>query len=387
MRQLVLKVDRAITPTKELTKVAIVIEKDKIKKLVPWNKIPQDNDVLYYPNTIAAPGFIDIHIHGYGGCDVTSGQESCLVEMSKSLLRHGVTSFLPTTVTQSLDVLLKVCNILKMVIEKRVNGAEILGIHLEGPYIGKGEEAGAQNIKFARNPDIKELEELIKNSANNIRRITLAPELPGVLELIKYAKEMGIVIAAGHTNATYEEAMIGFDAGVTICNHLFNGMRPFHHREPGIVGAYFVRDDIYAELIADMIHLHPGAITTVIKLKGIERIILITDAIAGTNLSDGEYELGGLKTVIKDGFSRIKTTGRLAGSTLTMDVAVKNMVTHLGIDLKDAVRMATSNPADAMKLSNYGRLAPGCVGDIVLLDSELNILSTICRGKILYSAK
>ncbi|MFX1283543.1 MAG: N-acetylglucosamine-6-phosphate deacetylase [Promethearchaeota archaeon] len=387
MGQLVLKVDRVITPTKELIKVAIIIEKDRIKKLIPWNEIPQDKDVLYYPNTIAAPGFIDIHIHGYGGYDVTLGKESSLIKMSKSLLRHGVTSFLPTTVTQSQDILLKVCNILRAVVKKDLNGAEILGIHLEGPYISKGKEAGAQNVNFVRNPDIKELEEVIKNSGNNIRRITLAPELPGVLELIKYAKDMGIVIAAGHTNATYKEAMTGFDAGVSICNHLFNGMRPFHHREPGIVGAYFVRDDIYAELIADMIHLHPGAITAVIKLKSVEKIILITDAIAGTNLPDGEYELGGLITVIKDGSCRLKATGRLAGSTLTMDVAVKNMVTNLGIDLKDAIRMATLNPADAMNLLNYGRIAPGCVGDIVILDSELNVLTTIYRGKVLYSSE
>ncbi|MFX0171201.1 MAG: N-acetylglucosamine-6-phosphate deacetylase [Candidatus Hodarchaeota archaeon] len=206
------------------------------------------------------------------------------------------------------------------------------------------------------------------------------------MELIKYAKEKGIVIAAGHTNATYKEAILGFNSGVTICNHLFNGMRLFHHREPEIVRACFVRDDIYAEIIIDMVHLHPGAIEAVIKLKGREKVILITDAIAGTSLPNGEYELGGLKTFIKDGTSRIKSTGRLAGSTLTMDVAIKNMVTNLGVDLKDAIRMATSNPADALNLLDYGRIAQGCIADIVLLDLELNILTTICKGKVLYSA-
>ncbi|MHA2247804.1 MAG: N-acetylglucosamine-6-phosphate deacetylase [Candidatus Hodarchaeales archaeon] len=387
MEQLVLKADRVLTPLKELRNVAIIIEKDKIKKIVPWNEILQEKDVLYYPNAIATPGFIDIHIHGYGGCDVTMGKESCLAEMSKSLLKHGITSFIPTTVTQSQDILLKVCNNLKNVIKKEVEGAEILGLHLEGPYINKGKEAGAQNVIFARNPDIIELKELIKKSERKIKRITLAPELPEMREFISDVSKMGILVAAGHTNATFKEAINGFDAGITICNHLFNGMRPFHHREPGIIGAYFARDDIYAELIADMIHLHPKTIEVVIKLKSIEKLILISDAIAETNLPDGEYEIGGLKTVFRDGISRIKATGRLAGSTLTMDVAIKNMVSKLGLDLKDVIRMATENPAKAMNLSQYGCLEPGYVADIVILDSEINVLATICKGKILYSTK
>ncbi len=387
MEQLVLKVDRAITPTEELREIGIVIEKDKIKKLVRWNEISQDKDVLYYPNSIAAPGFLDIHTHGYGGYDVTINNVAGLVEISKSLLKHGVTSFLPSTVTQSQEILLQVCDAVKNVVKKEVKGAEILGLHLEGPHINTGKEAGAQNVNFARNPNIKELEELTRKSDHNIKRITLAPELPGAVEYIKYAKEMGIVVSVGHTNATYKEAILGFDAGITICSHLFNGMRPFHHREPGIIGAYLTREDVYAELITDMVHLHPGTITAVVKLKGIERLILITDAISETGLPDGEYELGGLETVLKDGISRIKATGRLAGSTLTMDVAVKNMVTQIGLDLKDAIRMATLNPAEVMKLSNYGRLAPDFVADIVILDSKLNILTTICKGTVLYSSK
>jgi len=387
VEQLVLKVDRAITPTEELREIAIIIEKDKIKKLVRWNEISQDKDVLYYPNAIAAPGFLDIHTHGYGGYDVTINNVAGLVEISKSLLKHGVTSFLPSTVTQSQEILLQVCDAVKNVVKKEVKGAEILGLHLEGPHINTGKEAGAQNVNFARNPNIKELEELTRKSDHNIKRITLAPELPGAVEYIKYAKEMGIVVSVGHTNATYKEAILGFDAGITICSHLFNGMRPFHHREPGIIGAYLTREDVYAELITDMVHLHPGTITAVVKLKGIERLILITDAISETGLPDGEYELGGLETVLKDGISRIKATGRLAGSTLTMDVAVKNMVTQIGLDLKDAIRMATLNPAEVMKLSNYGRLAPDFVADIVILDSKLNILTTICKGTVLYSSK
>jgi len=386
MRRIILKVGKAVTPAQELGRVAIIIEQDRIKKVVPWSDIPRDEDVLSYPDAIATPGFIDIHTHGYGGHDATSGKDKDLIEITRSLLKHGVTSFLPTTMTASQDVLLKACRALRNVIEKDEKGAEILGLHLEGPHFGKGKEAGAQNVEFVRDPDVRELEELIEASGGNIRRVTLAPELPGALDYIMRAKELGIVVAAGHTNATYEEAVAGFDAGITICNHLFNGMRLFHHREPGIIGACLVRDDVYAEMITDMIHLHPIVINMAIKAKGLEKTILITDAIAETGLPDGEYNLGGLETVVKDGVSRIKVTGRLAGSTLTMDRAVKNMVTKLNLNLKDAVRMATSNPADVLNLSDRGHLIPGCVANITIFDSGLNVLATIVKGKVLYEA-
>jgi N-acetylglucosamine-6-phosphate deacetylase len=386
MRCCVLKVGRALTPTEELENVAIIIEQDRIREVVPWGDIPPNEDVLNYPDAVAAPGFVDIHTHGYGGHDATSGKEEDLAEIARSVLKHGVTSFLPTTVTAPQDVLLKACRALGNVIEKNEKGAEILGLHLEGPHVGRGKEAGAQNVEFARDPDVGELEELVEASGGNIKRVTLAPELPGALGYIKRAKELGIVVAAGHTNATYEEAVAGFEAGVTICNHLFNGMRPFHHRDPGIIGACLVRDDVYAEVIADLIHLHPVAINTAIKAKGLEKTILITDAIAATGLPAGEYDLGGLETVVKDGISRAKATGRLAGSTLTMDLALKNMVTKLNLDLKDAVRMATSNPADALNLSDRGHLIPGCAANVTILDSGLNVLATIVKGKVLYES-
>lgn len=386
MSSVVLKVGKVLTPTQELENAAIFIEGGVIKEVVSWESIPRNKDVLNYTDSIAAPGFIDIHTHGYGGHDATSGEEKDLIDFAESILRHGVTSFLPTTVTAPQDVLLERSKILRNAMEKNEKGAEILGLHLEGPYVGKGKEAGVQNIEFARNPNVSELEELVKASKGNIRRVTLAPELPGALEYIRRAKELGIVVAAGHTNATFEEAIAGFDAGITICNHLFNGMRLFHHREPGIIGACLVRKDTYAEIIADMIHLHPVAISVAIKAKGPKKIILITDAAPQTGLPDGEYELGGIETIVKDGISRIKATGRLASSTLTMDNAIKNMVTKLNLNLKNAIRMATLNPADALNLSDRGRLVPGCVANVTVLDSKFKVLATIVKGKMLYEA-
>lgn len=228
MSSVVLKVGKVLTPTQELENAAIFIEGDMIKEVFSWESIPRNKDVLNYTDSIAAPGFIDIHTHGYGGHDATSGEEKDLIDFAESILRHGVTSFLPTTVTASQDVLLGRATMLRNAMEKNEKGAEILGLHLEGPCVGKGREAGVQNIEFARNPNVNELEELVKASKGNIRRVTLAPELPGALEYIRRAKELGIVVAAGHTNATFEEAIAGFDAGITICNHLFNGMRLFH---------------------------------------------------------------------------------------------------------------------------------------------------------------
>ena len=386
MSSVVLKVGKVLTPTQELENAAIFIEGEMIKEVVSWENIPRNKDVLNYTDSIAAPGFIDIHTHGYGGHDATSGEEKDFIDFAESILRHGVTSFLPTTVTASQDVLLGRATMLRNAMEKNEKGAEILGLHLEGPCVGKGKEAGVQNIEFARNPNVSELEELVKASKGNIRKVTLAPELPGALEYIRRAKELGIVAAAGHTNATFEEAITGFDAGITICNHLFNGMRLFHHREPGIIGACLVRKDTYAEIIADMIHLHPVAISVAIKAKGPKKIILITDAAPQTGLPDGEYELGGIETIVKDGISRIKATGRLASSTLTMNNAIKNMVTKLNLNLKNAIRMATLNPADALNLSDRGRLVPGCVANVIVLDSKFKVLATIVKGKMLYEA-
>jgi len=382
----VLKVGKVLTPTQELEKVVILIQDEKIKKIVNWNDIPQNWDVLSYPNAIAVPGFIDIHTHGYGGYDATSGSERDLIEMGKAVLKHGVTSFLPTAMTASKNTILNACIALRKAIKCYKKSAEIIGLHLEGPYLSKA-KTGAQNKEFIKNPDIKEMKEFVRASGNNIRRITIAPELPGALELIRHVRKLGITVAIGHTNATYEEAIEGFNSGATICNHFYNGMRGFHHRDPGVIGACLEREDIYVEVITDMIHVHPAALKIAIKAKGLDKILFITDSISATGLPDGEYMLGGLKIVVKNGVSRVKATGSLAGSTLTMDVAIRNAITNLGLSLKDAVRMATLNPANALDLPDHGRLAPNCVANITVINPKIDILATIVKGELFYEAK
>ncbi len=385
MSRFILKTDELITPVEEKNQVAIVIEQGKIKKITTWRDVSRDDEVLYFPDTIAAPGFIDIHTHGYSAKDIMEGEED-LIEISKLLPKHGVTSFSPTIETASQNVLLKICKNMKNIKNRQAKGAKILDLHLEGPYISSGEEAGAQSIDYVREPDIEELHELVDTSGGSIGRITVAPELSGVLDFVKRARELGIIISVGHSGAGYEEAGAVFDAGASICTHLFNGMRSFHHREPGVVGACLLRDDVFAEVIPDMVHLHPATLEMVLNSKGLERTVLITDSIPTAGLPDGEYNFGGQDIIVKDGISRVKDSGRLAGSSLTMDKVVENVVRELGMDLSDAVRMATLNPAKALSLENRGEVKPENDADFTILDSDLNIVATIVDGGIVYNS-
>lgn len=387
MNNIILRVNKLLTPKKVFEKRSIEIEEGKIKKISSWGDVSSKKETLDFPDSIAVPGFIDIHTHGYGGHDVNSGKKKDLIKISESLPKHGVTSFIPTALSESPENLLNACRAFREAKKENYEGAEMLGIHLEGPHFGTGREKGAQNPKFLREPNVEELKKLNEASGGNIRRVTLGPELPGALEYIQTARELGIKVSAGHTHATYEEAIKGFDAGVTICIHLYNGMRRFHHREPGIIGACLTRDDVYAEMVADMIHLHPVAIQIAVGVKGLERCILITDSISVTGLPDGEYELGGQKTIVEDGTSRIKKTGRLAGSTLTMDEAVKNVIRELDFELKDVISMASLNPAEALGLSGRGKLAPDYLGNITILNSQLDVVATFIKGKLFYQKK
>ena len=330
-----------------------------------------------------APGFIDIHIHGSAGVDTMDGKYESLNKMSKFLAQQGVTAFYPTTVTSAWEDIYKALDAVREAIEKGVDGAKVIKAHLEGPYFSK-EKAGAQDVRYLRTPNLNEVKDLLKKYGDIIGRITLAPELPGALEVIKYLTENGIVVALGHTNATYEQAIAAFDAGAKIANHIYNGMRAFHHREPGIVGASLTRDDVYAEMIVDQVHHHNAARKIVIRCKGTDKTLLITDAIMAAGLPDGEYVLGRQKIIIKNGISRLPD-GTLAGSTLTMINAVKNTINYLNVGLQDAIKMASYVPAKVMGLDGEkGVLKLGFDADAVVLSKELDVLLTIVEGNVVY---
>lgn len=254
--------------------------------------------------------------------------------------------------------------------------AEVLGLYLEGPYFSAAKK-GAQSPEYLKNPDIDELTKFIQLSKGTIKVVALAPELPGAMEAIKYLRNQGITVSAGHTDATFDTARKAFDYGITQVTHVFNGMRGFSHREPGISGAVLIDERVYCEMICDGIHLHPGAMKLVIKTKGKDKILLISDSMMAAGLSDGEYTLGGQKVIVKGQEARL-SDGTLAGSTLTLNRAIYNMVHMAGVSLPDAVRMATLNPARVIGIDEQkGSIEIGKDADLVIFDGRLNILNVI----------
>ncbi|MEM2234412.1 MAG: N-acetylglucosamine-6-phosphate deacetylase [Desulfurococcaceae archaeon] len=337
---------------------------------------------------IAVPGFIDTHTHGVKGLDVTSNPEPHrILEMSKHYVKHGVTSYVPTTVTAPHEVIIDACRAVR---EARlqwtpIDGSRMLGVHLEGPYINP-KAAGAQNTAYIRKPSIKELQEYIDASGKTVVQITIAPEIDGALDLIRYASSVGITVSAGHTDSSYEEGVKAVELGVSKATHIFNGMTRFHHREPGIALALLQSPRVFIELIADFIHIHPAVVKMIIDLGGSSRITLITDSIAATDMPDGIYELGGLKVIVEKGVCKLLNTGSLAGSTLTMDKAFKNVV-KLGYSLMDAAAMASTTPAKSINVDEklkIGDIRAGYVADIAILNKELEVVKTIIEGSIVY---
>ncbi len=382
MKRLVFTNAKLYTPFDIIEPATVVVEDELVKKVFKGHV----NDGIDLKGKILVPGFIDTHIHGCCGHDTNEGTVKSLIEMSRKLSKYGVTSFIPTTVTASHEELLRVSKALAEVMEiqkRKLDGARILGLHLEGPYINV-EARGAQNPDFIRKPDFKEFLDYWNTSGGNIREITLAPELEGALEFIEQATELGVLIQIGHTQATYEETRRGILSGAKKATHLFNAMRGFHHREPGTVGACLESDSVYLELICDLIHLSPTTINLVYRLASPERIVLITDAISATSLPDGKYELGGLKVVVKDGVCRLED-GTLAGSTLTMDKAIRNLV-KMGIPFRDALIMATATPARALGERRMGEVKPGNIADLVVLNEKLEVEETYVAGRNVYQA-
>lgn len=372
-------------------------------RLLLDNNIVDDKDLLIEDNKIAAigkglsgdnvinadgnyvsPGFIDIHIHGSAGFDTMDGTFDAINAISKSIAKRGTTSFLPTTMTEDKN---KIKNAIKNVYENKnhVEGAEILGIHMEGPFINP-KQKGAQDEKFILKPTIDNFLELCGDYLDIVKLVTIAPEIEGSLNLIKFLKEKGIIVSVGHTDSTYDEVAAGFKAGITHATHVFNAMRGFHHREVGTLGAIFDLD-ISAELIADGIHSVFPAIRTVLKLKGKKNTNLITDAMMAANLSDGLYQLGGQDVYVKDGAARLKS-GVLAGSTLTLDKAVKNILANTDLSLYESVALASYNSAKVIGVHDRkGLIKEGYDADIVIFDDDINIKKTIVGGKIVYEKK
>lgn len=368
-----------IITEKGIVKGSLEIENGKIKKIYE-NKL-DFKEGIDANECFISPGFIDIHIHGIEGHDCMEGNFDAVNEMSKSLVKYGVTSFLPATMTEDIEKIKKAVKSISQAIGK-TEGANVLGINLEGPFISPY-MAGAQDTKFIQKPSLDTLKYIAEDYIKNIKLITIAPEENGAIDLIKELKKLDIVPSIGHTNGNYDDFMKGYKEGAVHCTHLFNAMTGFHHRNPGTVGGVF-DSNVTAELILDGIHVHYAAARSTIKVKGIEKMILISDSMMASGLCDGIYSLGGQDVYVKDGQARLKD-GTLAGSTLTLNKALYNAVNNLNIDIHDAIKMVTSNPAKLLKIDDTtGYIKEGYDADIVVFDKDINIKHVFVKGKKMF---
>ncbi len=328
------------------------------------------------------PGFVDVHVHGGYGADVMDASTDALRTMCRFHGRHGTTSLLATTVTASREALEAVLACVERYMrEDVVDGCEIAGVHLEGPFISP-KWPGAQNPAFIVLPKQEWLEDWLSRYPGVVRLLTLAPEREGATDLIRWLSARGVTVAAGHTDAGYQQMLDAADAGLSHAVHTFNAMKGLHHREPGVVGAILTDERIAAEVIADGHHVHEAAIRLLVEAKRRNgSLLLITDAMSAAGLGDGEYELGGLRVTVADGVARLVEGGSLAGSTLTMIDAFRYMVRRIGLSVPEASRLASLNPARAVGLSDrIGSIAVGRQADLLLVSDELELEAVWSRG-------
>jgi N-acetylglucosamine-6-phosphate deacetylase len=333
---------------------------------------------------IVCPGFIDLQVNGGGGALLTETPTVDTVErMTRGWVRSGTTALLPTAVTADEE---NICGALAAVHEamaRPVSGARVLGAHLEGPFINPVRR-GAHDQRFIRAPDVTMFERVLAASKRALRMITLAPEVSGGLDLLAAARDAGVIVSVGHTDATYEEAQRAIDAGATMATHLFNGMRPLTQREPGVIGAVLESERIVAGAIADTVHVHPAVLSLIYRAKGAGGIALVTDALWSAGEGEGSEELQGRGVALRDGAWYLKD-GTLAGSALSMNAAVRNMHRLAHVPLLDAVRMATATPARLLGMEGeIGALTPGAKADIVICDDDLRVEKVFVGGELAY---
>jgi N-acetylglucosamine-6-phosphate deacetylase len=371
-----------LTPHKTLKDHTLIIEQGKIAELAAGRVTPLPGDQkIDASGHWVTPGFIDVHVHGSMGYDTMDATQEAIFSMGRFFAQHGVTSYLPTTMSAAEDAI-------RAAIETVVrcpqptDGAEHLGLHLEGPYLSQ-DHRGAQYPEHIRAPSPTEYQRWFESG--HIRLITAAPELDGAQPFVAAGIEQGIEFAIGHSGASYEQVVEAADWGMRQATHTFNGMLGLHHRTPGTLGGVLTDERIYCQVIADGIHVHPAMVKLLIRAKGFRRTILITDAVRAAGLQDGTYDLGGQSVTVKNGVARI-AAGNLAGSTLTLDTALRNVMQYAGLSLQEALLMVTATPAEALHLGwQKGVLAPGADADIVLLDSDLTVAMTLVGGRVVYS--
>lgn len=356
----------------------VQIDNDKIVGL--GNDLTGD-EIVDMTGKYILPGFIDTHIHGAYGVRI-SDEKPQVSKITQFLATQGVTSFAITTAASKFDNLLEQISLAADAVECCA-GAKIVGIHAEGPFLSR-KYKGAMNSEYIISPDIGKLDEMIECGRGLLKIVTIAPEVEGAEAFIRYAVSRGLTVSMGHTNADYEEAKRGIAAGVSRSTHTFNAMRPFSHREPGVVGAALTSPDVYCEVICDYVHLHPVTVNLIYMVKGAEHMVMISDSGHAAGLDVTEFVVDGLTRYVKDGVVRL-ADGTIAGSAKTLLDGVKNLIAT-GIPLEDIVRMASFNPAKSLKLEQQiGSIKIGKYADLVVLNEEYNVEHTFINGVCVYS--
>jgi N-acetylglucosamine-6-phosphate deacetylase len=387
MMKLLITGPKVYTATAILTNAAVSVHDGLISAIGANKNDFSAAQTVEFPETYhLIPGFIDLHTHGAAGHDVMDATPAALTGICQALAQEGTTSFLATTMTAEISQIENALHAVQEYMQTAgaSNGAAILGVHLEGPFLAPGKK-GAQSGDHIIHADIALFKKWEIISGNMIKIVTLAPEQPAALDLIKYLRQQKIISALGHTNATYAEARAGIAAGSSYATHLFNAMTGIHHRDPGAVTAALLADSVTAELIVDGFHLHPAIVELAVKVKGHDKIVLVTDAMRAKCMPDGCYQLGGQEVQVKKGCAQL-ADGTLAGSVLKIPSAIQNILKFTGCSLHDAVKMATENPARLLNIfQRTGSIAQQKDADLVVLNEELKVVLTVCKGKIIYS--
>ena len=371
-----------VLPGRVLEGGMVIVEEEKIAGVFSKDQMPQVEGMVRhnYGACYITPGLIDLHLHGAMGKDVIDGSVEGLKEIASHQARCGVTGFVPTTLAAPLPSVMNAVESIRAAMTGSLP-AEILGVYLEGPFLSRSKK-GAQNPAFIRplaSDDFAAIQEMCRGLK---AIITIAPEVGDNLRFIRLFRDEGMIVSIGHSDAVYDLAIESFEKGITHATHLYNAMSGFVPREPGVIGGVLDSDKVMAELIADGIHVHPAALRLAIRQKGVDRICLVTDSVNAAGLGDGEYRVGGLDVIVTADQARLKDGGALAGSVLTLNKSVRNILRWTSLSVPQAVRMASLNPARVLGLDGeIGTLEPGKLANLAVFDRDFNVVATIRRGR------
>ncbi|MES3017722.1 MAG: N-acetylglucosamine-6-phosphate deacetylase [Bacteroidota bacterium] len=383
---------RIITPYRILENATVLVTDGKITHITQESVDFTDAIEIDAKGKYVSPGFIDIHVHGGGGHDFMDGSEEAFLKIAETHAIYGTTGLMPTTLTSELDELYHTLDLYKQADNNNTKGAQFLGMHLEGPYFSKA-QCGAQDPRYIRNPDVKEYMDILSRSSD-IKRWSAAPELPGAIEFATHLRSKNILVAMAHTDAIYEEALVAFEAGYTLATHFYSCMSGVSRREcfryAGVIETAYLLDEMDVEIIADGIHLPAPLLKLIYKIKGPDRIALITDSMRAAGMPPGETILGskhnGLKVIVEDGVAKLLDRTSFAGSVATCDRLVRNMINMADVPLLEAVKMASLTPANILGLGNTkGSLIKGKDADIVIFDEDIQVSTTIVGGNVIYN--